>query len=136
MKTTELISNYKKLYDVGTITSDEYSYLKKHLLDMGNRELDDSGDILLTSGGKDKLNKTNNKIKIAVFIVIAILVAALVGCVNFIKSSTSSGPDYETYYQDDNDNGKLDKGEWNWTQDEDGNVVDIDNDGSNFEFDN
>ena len=44
-----------------------------------------------------------------------------------------SSPDYETTYQDDNGNGTLDPGEWNYTVDEDGNVVDIDDDGSNFE---
>ena len=38
-----------------------------------------------------------------------------------------------TYYQDDNGNGQLDRGEWNYTEDEDGNVVDVDDDLSNYE---
>jgi hypothetical protein len=67
-------------------------------------------------------------------VVIAIIVIMLMGCSSLLSDSGgSSSGDYETYYQDDNGNGKLDRGEWNWTEDSDGNVVDIDNDGSNFE---
>ena len=67
-------------------------------------------------------------------VVVAIIVIMLMGCSSILSDSFgSSSGDYETYYQDDNGNGKLDKGEWNWTEDSDGNVVDIDNDGSNWE---
>ena len=47
--------------------------------------------------------------------------------------SSSSDDDYTTYYIDDNDNGKLDRGESNYTEDPDGNVVDWDEDLSNYE---
>ncbi len=66
--------------------------------------------------------------------ILAIVVFIFIGCSSMLSDSGgSSSMEYETYYQDDNGNGQLDRGEWNWTQDSDGNVVDIDNDGSNWE---
>ena len=64
-------------------------------------------------------------------IIIGILLLGFKACSWLLSDDTSD--DYTTYYQDDNGNGQLDQGEWNYTEDEDGNVVDIDDDLSNFE---
>lgn len=133
MKTaTDVLQDYKKLYDEGALTDSEYTYLKKHLLDMGNRQLEDLGGYDLTTGEKRRELKSNVTEKIILGVILVVFALIIVGCVNFIRDASSSTPDYTTYYDDENGNGEFDKGEWNWTEDEDGNVVDIDNDGSNF----
>ena len=133
MKTaTEILQDYKRLYDQGALTDPEYSYMKKHLLSMGNRQFEDDKKFKMTSAQNKREAKSNIIMKVVVGIIIAVVVFVVVGCFDFVHNAVDSGPDYNTYYQDENGNGEFDKGEWNWTEDEDGNVVDIDNDGSNF----
>lgn len=95
------------------------------------------GGLLSLIGGIDILGKDNPRVGnierwITIVFYICIFAIIMMGCVNFF-SDIDSGPDYETYYIDDNGNGKLDRGEGNYTTDEDGNVVDWDEDGNNFE---
>ena len=69
---------------------------------------------------------------------VVVLVAALI-CAGFVVYkviawfNAPSDDDYVTYYVDENGNGQLDQGEGNYTVDEDGNVVDTDEDLNNFE---
>ena len=74
--------------------------------------------------------------KIIYGIVGVIVILILFGIIKFgiwLFSDIDSGPDYTTYYNDENGNGKLDRGEGNYTTDEDGNVVDWDEDNNNWE---
>lgn len=83
--------------------------------------------------------KKESKEKAGSIIALVVVLAIIVGiCLLGFKACTwlfsdDDSDDYVTYYQDDNGNGELDQGEWNYTEDEDGNVVDIDDDLSNFE---
>lgn len=141
--TTSLIQEYKGLYDEGTLTLDEYNYLKKHLLDLGDAQFEEEGNILEASRQRvDNEKKEEKKRKLStiggvivgiIFVVsiLSLLIMGFKGCAAFFSDDDLG--DYETYYEDDNGNGKLDNGEWNYTVDEDGNVVDIDDDLSNFE---
>ena len=84
-------------------------------------------------GGEYKPLKDDGFFKWLVIVLIVLMIGMIfIGCHNFF-SDIDDGPDYETHYIDENGNGKLDQGEDNYTQDEDGNIVDIDDDHSNFE---
>ena len=141
--TTDLIQEYKELFDEGVLTLDEYNYLKKHLLDLGDFEFQEEENILDKSSRRiDEEYRSIKKVErnemmgcigaIACFVLLIIFAVFIFrGCVDYLGDTDS--PDYETYYEDDNGNGELDPGEWNYTVDEDGDVVDIDNDLNNFE---
>lgn len=73
------------------------------------------------------------KIIVVVFIVLLICAGFLVFQLGSCMLSSSDDSEYTTHYQDDNGNGKLDQGEWNYTVDDNGDIVDIDDDLSNFE---
>ncbi len=138
--TTDLIREYNILHNQEIITDEEHNYLKKHLLDLGDAKFAEEGDVLdaslqnVAKARKQDAKDTFSK-AIGVLIIGAIIIAIIIGftsCVGYLFGG-SSGPSYETTYQDDNGNGQLDQGEWNYTTDDHGNVVDVDDDLNNFE---
>lgn len=143
--TTGIIQEYKTLFDEGALTSDEYNFLKNALLKQGDRQFEEGDDIFVASRQKIRAKKKDERRRvlsdlaskaITIAVIAGIIILCIIifkGCVGFISDLGSDTPDYETYYQDDNGNGQLDQGEWNYTVDEGGNIVDIDDDLSNFE---
>lgn len=92
-----------------------------------------------TSEEKQKIydnNPTYRKfIKACLWGIIILIGLALFSCGRVIYTALTSpdnSSDYTTYYNDENGNGQLDRGEGNYTVDEDGNVVDWDEDNNNF----
>ena len=136
MKTaTDLIRDYKGLLDEGVLSQGEYDFLKNKLMEQGDAKYDVGG---LNIWEKEKVQPDGTAAAssagsiIAVIIMVIIIAAMIAGCSWLFSDSGGSSPTYETYYEDDNGNGKLDKGEFNWTTDGDGQIVDIDFDGNNF----
>ena len=137
MKTSELLKEYKQLFDSGAITEEEFAFIKKELMDQGDKEhlsLSEEKEKADSEREKKKTERGEKGVLIGcAIIMIVIVVFVLKGCVWLFSDLGSENGNYTTYYQDDNGNGKLDQGEWNYTEDDDGNVVDVDDDGSNWE---
>lgn len=142
--TTDLIQDYKILFDEGALTESEFSYLKNQLLKGGDHQYEDDSDVHQTTKEKNlairqkKADTVSSGIAKGIAAVIIggiLLLGIIIGKVIIEVLFFDDSGDYVTYYEDDNGDGTLDPGEWNYTEDPDGNIVDIDDDGNNFEFD-
>ena len=100
---TSLIQEYKELYDEGSLTSDEYNFLKKHLLELGDAQFDEEVDIYEMSEQRveaarraKRKNSISNIAMVAAAIgIIVCIVITIVSCMSLSSDDSDSG-DYET----------------------------------------